>query len=614
MHKLQLFSEPFAKTGNIAAEGFKNLLGRPALGLLQTVIRESIQNSVDASLSGVPPEIRIGVRELTGEQRRFLSESVMTLPAVLPESLQYVKEVLERDSLRVLEISDYGTSGLGGPTRADLYKNEEAPDFVNFIRNVGAARDTPHGGGTYGYGKTSLYAMSSCATILVDSVTTYEARPVRRFIGAHLGGAFDGNISGSNYRKRYTGRHWWGVRDDEADIEPIEHDGAELIARMLGLPERDLSMTGTTITILAPWFGGHDMEDVSSELVETLLWNFWPRLTEDTSNERKLNVQLAVDGKVVPVPKPEEFPPLDLFAQALCLARTAGEGSTSVTCGKERRHMGQLAICSGAKAARHGVGTLTGSRFQGQSSLIALMRPVELVVRYEEGEPFPDARYEWAGVFICSSEDEVEKAFANSEPPAHEDWIPDQMPDGKEKTWVRTALRKIRKQAKTYVAPVISPAEGSSQGPSLAETASKLGSVLGQVSTQGPGKQQRKSGGRRSSRDVSVSAAEVTRLYSETDEIIAVFEAELRNASLKKNILLSAEPYLVADGGAASLDDLPDGMAPRVLWMGLSCEETISKVEGSVLDVSGLQGIVNIGVRISPEAAAGLKLYLRGDA
>ncbi len=48
MSLLELFSEPFARTGNIAADGFKKLLGCPAQDLLQTVLRESIQNSIDA--------------------------------------------------------------------------------------------------------------------------------------------------------------------------------------------------------------------------------------------------------------------------------------------------------------------------------------------------------------------------------------------------------------------------------------------------------------------------------------------------------------------------------------------------------------------------------------
>lgn len=48
---------------------------------------------------------------------------------------------------------------------------------------------------------------------------------------------------------------------------------------------------------------------------------------------------------------------------------------------------------------------------------VALMRPAELVVRYLEGRPAPDEDREWAGVFRCSDEPDIETAFANSEPP-----------------------------------------------------------------------------------------------------------------------------------------------------------------------------------------------------
>jgi hypothetical protein len=40
---------------------------------------------------------------------------------------------------------------------------------------------------------------------------------------------------------------------------------------------------------------------------------------------------------------------------------------------------------------------------------IALMRPVELVVKYLEGNPLPDARLEWAGVFIAAPLDRGER-------------------------------------------------------------------------------------------------------------------------------------------------------------------------------------------------------------
>ncbi len=204
------FSEPFAKTGNIAADGFRRLLGCPAQDLLQTMLRESIQNSIDAALPGFGPSLSIRFRTLTSQQCTALREVVL---ADLPQGDHTRNEIatsIGTVGLKVLEICDFRSIGLSGPTSGDVASDgREALNFVNFLRNVGVARDTYHGGGTYGYGKTSLYAMSACSTILVDSQTTCEGKPVRRFMGCHLGSAFDADTA-DNKRRRFTGRHWWG--------------------------------------------------------------------------------------------------------------------------------------------------------------------------------------------------------------------------------------------------------------------------------------------------------------------------------------------------------------------------------------------------------------------
>src|SRR6056297_1487011 len=250
MSRLSLFSEPFARTGNISAEGFRRLLGRPALGLLQTVLRESVQNSMDAAKNGRGPRILIRLRTLTDEERAALSDQVLTSLPSSAESDRLLSEFLKSDRPRVMEIADFHTTGLAGPTRADVPSdNGEDPDFVNFMRNVGAARDTYQGGGTYGYGKTSLYAMSGCSTIVVDSETTTSGVPVRRFMGCHLGAAFDADgVDG--VRRRFTGRHWWGLPEGETTVEPAEEDVARDLAARLGMPARDRGETGTTIMML----------------------------------------------------------------------------------------------------------------------------------------------------------------------------------------------------------------------------------------------------------------------------------------------------------------------------------------------------------------------------
>ena len=83
------------------------------------------------------------------------------------------------------------------------------------------------------------------------------------------------------------------------------------------------------------------------------------------------------------------------------------------------------------------------------------MRPAELVVKYLEGPALPTDSVEYGGVFIC--DEEVEEAFAAAEPPAHDDWIPDNL-TGRDKTFVRVALRRIRDTVNEYAAPAQVPA------------------------------------------------------------------------------------------------------------------------------------------------------------
>src|SRR5690606_26852557 len=68
--------------------------------------------------------------------------------------------------IRVMTVSDRGTTGLGGPTRADSAVTRNH-DFVSFVRNVGEPRDNELGGGTYGFGKGVFYLVSQAGTILV---------------------------------------------------------------------------------------------------------------------------------------------------------------------------------------------------------------------------------------------------------------------------------------------------------------------------------------------------------------------------------------------------------------------------------------------------------------
>lgn len=603
---LELFSEPFAKTGNIAADGFKRLLGCPAQNLLQTVLRESIQNSIDAASLGLGPSLLVRYRTLTPDQHNALRENVL---ADLPKGAltrNAIATSLAKGNLKVLEICDFNSAGLGGPTSGDVASdNAESLDFVNFMRNVGVARDTYHGGGTYGYGKTSLYAMSTCSTILVDSQTTYSGMPVRRFMGCHLGSAFDEN------GKRFTGRHWWGRDDNDGGIDPLTDDDASTTATSLGMPGRGQEHTGTSILILDPYIDeGEVSKTLSQELLETILWNFWPRLTESTPAAKKLDIRVEIEGEDIPVPSPEHFPPLDLFASAIT-AHRQGRDLQVIQSDRPKRNLGALVIKRGVRADRIAPALAGDSIIPDQACHIALMRPVELVVRYIKGEPYHDARFEWAGVFICSGEDEVEEAFAMAEPPAHDDWIPNMLPGRNAKIFVRGALRRLETIASSYAAPVGVPAAASGErGPSLASTATRLGRLLDSASGRGPGRPQPIPRTPSKKKNLSISPARFVHLeLDEEGRRCAIFEADLQNDEVDGSLELYAEPHLVADGAVADGTDLPECFETKVIEMSL--DATGNSTPGARLQVGTSSGTIRITVLSPPEAAVALRLHIQ---
>ncbi|MGE8227451.1 MAG: hypothetical protein ACN6RK_16850, partial [Stenotrophomonas sp.] len=466
--KLDLYSEPFSKNGNLAGEGFRRLLGRPNLNLLQTLLRESLQNVIDATLPGKSPEARIRIRKLVETERATLESKVFSQVPAGPASSELLRASLEKEELWVLEIADFGTVGLSGPIEADIPPSgDERANFVNFLKNVGSARDSNQGGGTYGYGKSSLYAMSACSLILVDSQTFDQGQPIRRLMACHLGEAFDSD-SGTSTARRFTGRHWWGVTDNSDSVAPAIGSSATEISQALGMYQRSESDTGTSIVIFDPELDLSRIDQLGPELVTCILLNFWPRMAQTTPASRLLNISVEIDGQTVEVPKPEAFPPLDLYCRALADIHSGADSLKKIRSQRPPKDLGHLAFAPGATAQRHPLCSLGDEDVLARSSHIAIMRPVELVVRYIRGIAYPDSSYEWAGVFVCSSEPEVEEAFAQAEPPTHDDWVPDNLPKGRQQTMVRVGMKEIRSQAEKFVPTRSLSRAADSDGPSLA--------------------------------------------------------------------------------------------------------------------------------------------------
>ena len=267
--RLTRYSEPYQATGGLAAEGVINQLGRPDIEPLEVLVREAVQNCWDARREDQRSyRIEIGHRELDVATVRALRGAVLVDP---PPDITLDSEL--RPGVKVLHFSDFGTAGLGGPTRADRVEEGAVRDFVDFARNIGQPPDKDFGGGSFGYGKAAFYIASRARTIVVDTLCEVEGGLERRVIGAALG---------TNHVQdglSYTGRHWWGSMVDGVP-EPATGTKPAESPDLLGLPTREgRAGLGTTIAVIAPGIAPHDEASPRMRFIaDALVWNFWPKM------------------------------------------------------------------------------------------------------------------------------------------------------------------------------------------------------------------------------------------------------------------------------------------------------------------------------------------------
>lgn len=443
MTRLQRYSEPYSPTGGLAAEGVVNQLGRPDIEPLEVLLREAVQNSWDAKRASEPAiRVEIGLTQLDHAQLDAVRHRLLVDP---PPGLPLSEEL--SPGMRILHFADYGTSGLGGPTRADSPGADR--DFVDFVRNIGQPPDNDLGGGSFGYGKAAFYLASRARTIVIDTLCSVPGGGLeRRFIACALGETF---VEGD---RPHTGRHWWG-RLVAGVPEPLTGEAAADAARLLGLPSRDTpGDRGTTIAVVAP--GTLVSDDTGTDttmefIAEALAWNFWPRMTDTPGGTRRtMEFRLSDGDRRVRLPSPRLHPRLRGFVEAMDRLREEPSGEDSFTvdrsieCFRPIQRLGRLVIQRGAVAPP---GPLVGALPQGARLMsdsvhhVALMRNVELVVKYLPGPAPLLGRTGYSGVFRCALN--VDGAFRRAEPPTHDDWVFRAVPAGHDRTYVKVALERI---------------------------------------------------------------------------------------------------------------------------------------------------------------------------
>lgn len=566
------WSQPVAAEGSTASEGIRRQLGKPHLDPLTVLIRETAQNTCDATLSASQTvEYAVRINRLSGNQLAAWQEFL--LPEPIGSSLG-IEAWLEHGDPTILSIADRGTTGLGGPIRADeLPQPGERSDFVNFIRNVGERKDLHLGGGSYGFGKGILYNLSRCHVVVADSVCMYRGKLQRRLIGAALGDGY------TDSKRRFTGRHWLGLLEDGDIARPLLDDEAADMAQRLGLPTFQVGSTGTTVVVVDIDLGrkpeselNRSPEEAAQFIASTMVWNLWPRMLQERSGRLVCSVKHS--GFDQRVPSPESVPELKPYVDSYRKLQTHGSFS-SPTRKQPPQDVGRFAFTKAMAPAKMDVLIAAAAPYDGRAHHCARMRQADLVVDYVGGEVLSDEMIQYGAVFRASKE--ADPNFAEAEPPTHDDWVYNGL-TGSTRGVVHLAAKFVREQ----LAEVAQGQNRSTSTPAVAlgPLATRLSGLMGGTDGDGATASEPhggRDGGGSKGRSALLKFVEGPALVREGSGTVLRAVLQMPDWSTPK--VVEIESKIVVDSGFEPVG--PD--SPKVLsWTGIASKTV---VKGSRLRV-----------------------------
>ncbi|SDO78418.1 hypothetical protein SAMN04489867_0575 [Pedococcus dokdonensis] len=508
LHRLDLASEPGAREpdpqalegppieplswypkryspGDIDGDGAKKLLGTPNIPLASVLVRETAQNAWDARTFESDVDFVINMRLLSPEATDTLRDICFPETAADVDIVESMEE-----PIWALEISDRGTVGLRGPTRNDLSVPDGTPtNFVDLVFNLGGKHEVAASGGTYGFGKTVAYKASRLGTVLMWSRVHTETGIEDRIIGSSIGDRFD--MGGY----RYTGRHWWG-RMIDGHIQPLIGPAASRLGAAVFNKGFVGGETGTSILILCPDLGSKSPDRDVPLLAEAVRWHLWPKRLEAREGDVRMNIDIQLQGSSLQVfPEGLTNPHLDSLNACLRSVRAVQDGEDvpdafppvlveEVWCQRPLTLLGHLAL---QRYQHRTIDTFAEDivPIEEPARHVALMRnSAELVVKYLPALPLGEPGFRWMGVFKPVTA--LDPVFASSEPPAHDDWVPDGADDRWGKTQVRVGLRRIREIADNFAQPIGLPDLQPGSRGSVAAIADALADLVPTVSASRP--------------------------------------------------------------------------------------------------------------------------------
>lgn len=216
------------------------LIQNQDMPLLDLLVRESIQNSLDAALlTSTTVEVDLSVGEF--ESRKLNSH------------LERIENGLNRrygrSKCKYIAIRDTKTTGLTGPVRYSEVRDNNFGNLLKLVYEICKPQQNEGAGGSWGLGKTIYFRLGIGLVIYYSRI--YQNGIYRSRLAACLvedetsDTALIPNVSGVK-----RGIAWWGRKDGKSSTVPVE-DESEIrrILSVFGIKPYSSDETGTTVII-----------------------------------------------------------------------------------------------------------------------------------------------------------------------------------------------------------------------------------------------------------------------------------------------------------------------------------------------------------------------------
>lgn len=257
---------------------------------LDLLVRESIQNSSDASLN------------LPGDKYIVNFTTGVFNPSELNSFLTGLEDDLNtrfsNGKADFLEIRDMETCGLTGSARKSEIISDDHGNFFKLIYDTGKPQTITNAGGNWGFGKSVYYRVGVGIVIFYSRIKTdsgFESRLIITLVedeGKKNPDGTDATIL-NKIEPHSAGKAWWGIKEGDDLLPLCDEDLINAVLKVFGLEPFPKNKTGTSIII--PYI---DSEKLLSDIIpsDALIRNdvreiFTESWTQKVADYLKLAIQ-----------------------------------------------------------------------------------------------------------------------------------------------------------------------------------------------------------------------------------------------------------------------------------------------------------------------------------